>query len=261
MRAGRLARAVDLNQIIRERACHGGPGGRGIVLNARNLARIGFVDILPARKLPIITPLFIRYVLDPVSVLRENPGLHPTRIEMEVEEMIFYFICQRDITHALQNLVKKELDEGFHFTTETRVRFIYNALLSRRSIKAPWEEGIWHDLRLSGVLSQFGAERSVDVRNLKRIGFIDNSDHRGAFKRVTPQFIRFLVDPAGSFKEHPEKNPFKSIKGFGEISFLGRVHVAVIETLQNEIIETGAPEDLPAKDIVNYIYRRFQGVF
>jgi|GEM_PF-3398970 len=260
MPSSKLARAIDLNYAIRTRACHGGPSGRGIVLNATNLARIGFVDVLPGKKVPIITPLFIRYVLDPMSVLRQNPGLRPTRIEMEVEELIFYFICQRDIVNALQSLIKRELEEGFPFTTETRVKFIYSALRARKSIKAPWEEGIWHDLRLSGVLSQFGTEQTVDIKNLRQIGFMDDSSHRNAMKRITPQFIQFLVDPAGSFREHPKTNPFKSIKGFGEISFFGKIHVAVIEMLQNEIIEAGAPKDLPTKDIVNYIYRRFQGV-
>jgi hypothetical protein len=261
MRASRLARAADLNYAIRRRASHGGPGGRGIALNATSLARIGFVDVSPGSKLPIITPLFIRYVLDPLSVLKENPGLRPTRLEMDVEEVIFYFICQRDIIHALQSQIKKERNDGFPLTTETRVKFIHRALRARKSIKLPWEEEIWHDLRLSGVLSQFGTEHTTDVRNLHRIGFIDASSHRDALKRITPRFIQFIVDPAGFFRKNPGTNPFKSIKGFGEISFFGKVHVTVVEMLQNEFIDAGRSTEVSTEVVVNHIYRRFQQRF
>lgn len=82
-----------IDAVFLKRACQAGPrGGRPVVvINTENLQRAGFIEQIPGTGSMRITPLFVRFVLDPAGVIRENPDFQFAGLKMNQEEQMFFF--------------------------------------------------------------------------------------------------------------------------------------------------------------------------
>jgi hypothetical protein len=261
--ASRLIRTIDINHAIRTRACQAGGRGRSVSISAETLARIGFIEITPGYPLPRITELFVRFVLDPASVLKEAPDLPHGLREMSPDEQAFFCIAQREIFERLQLVVGNELKSGESFTTEQRIR----AILLDLAVK-PWQKDPRHDLAqisYSTFTLAGNFEARITIKNLIGMGFIDKITRRERRKSilhmVTPHFICFVVDPAHVLKENPDLNPFRTSINSGERLLYDRIREAILRALGEQIAEAekGHGQPLLTEERVAIIYGAFQG--
>lgn len=253
---------ASLIDVIRNRACQAGGRGKGVSISAGTLARIGFVEFTLGYPLPRITELFVRFVLDPASVLKEAPDLHQSLLEMSPDEQIFFHIAQREIFERLQLVVRNELKSRESFTTEQRVRAIFLDLSVR-----PWQKDPRFDLAQTDY-SMFSFTKKFEARfpvnNLIDMGFIIETKTRrnGPQKiAITPHFICFVIDPAHVLIKNPDVNPFRAPINIGERLLYHQVREAILKALAELVVEAEKVRRIPylTEQRVAIIYRAFQG--
>lgn len=240
-KASHMDRILSLNQLIQLRAYHRGSGGYGRILRTDNLARIGFVARQAGQSLPQLSRLFVQYVLDPISVIRNSPDLRPTELNMELEEQIFYLIAHRRIITALQRIVDVEARQDLRLDTDSRISAVKANLNNQPINKMPWEEPLWAEMLENAALTvarcAVGQKPKVNVRNLVQIGFLSPTAARSLYARATKRIVHFIIDPADSLWNNPYQQPFRIRLSADEIRIYTQIHKMVIELLKPVVLD------------------------
>jgi len=236
-----------IDAVFLKRACQAGPrGGRPVVvLNTENLERAGFVEQMAGRTGPLrITPFFVRFILDPASILRENPDFQFARLGLNPEEQMFFFTCYRNTSLILNGLIKNGTTAGADLLSDQWVSDIASFL-------AKLEAGSWTLPKSSDP-----AESRAEARKLKSIGLI--ADRKGKIdpQSITRFFIRFIIDPIGFLKAYPTiENPLQGRKRADVAGFYVWAHKNIIGALEKVMdFERAAGAEFSTEHRVNMIY-------